>query len=345
MRLAAAMALTIVVAACGSEAVVDTTLPIQATVNDSPSTTTVTTALSTTTSATSATTSSNQFDQVTLVGACVSAPDEPASYQLTAQAFGQVESQGTGAITWNDSEIATLGVELDKNGEWTETIDVAEHGSGVFSVSSDGGAIIYSASLTVSPCDVAEPEPVYELILAAGAYCLEFYPYIEVLVDSEPFYEEDEPLVVLTFTAGDNVLASEDSYSHPGDPLSLDMGGVSGDVYVFAVDAFGTSSNAVNVTVPECFIADVSIISAIATCGPDEEWTLAVELNGRPGATGNMFYTWEGALDGEIWDFTLDDNGSWVFDGYWPAGYVDGTVTLDVADSGNVPVHMIECGE
>ena len=196
MRLAAAIALTIVVAACGSEAVVDTTLPIQATVNDSPPTTTVTTVLTTTTSATSATTSSNQFDRVTLVGTCVSAPDEPASYQLTAQAFGQVESLGTGAITWNDSEIATLGVELDKNGEWTETIDVAEHGSGVFSVSSDGGAIIYSASLTVSPCDVAEPEPVYELILAAGAYCLEFYPYIEVLVDSEPFYEEDKPLVV-----------------------------------------------------------------------------------------------------------------------------------------------------
>lgn len=344
MRITAAVALALVVAACGSETVIDTTLPIQATVVTEATTTTTTVATSTTTSSTNAAPTS-QFDRITLVGECSSEPGETPSYQLTAQAFGQVESQGTGAITWNGSEIATLGVELDKNGEWTETVDVAEPGSGVLSVSSDGGAIIYSASLSVSACEVAEPEPFYELTLAAGAYCLEFYPYIEIVVDSEPYYDEDEPLVVLTFDTDDDVMVSEDTYSFVGDPLSLDMGGVSGEVYLFAVDAFGTSSNAVTVSISECFIADVSIISAIATCGPDEDWTLAVELNGRPGATGSMFYSWEGALDGEIWNFTLDENGSWNFTGSWPDGHIDGIVSLDLASSGNVPVQLHECGE
>lgn len=340
MRAVAPLALVLALAACGSDATTEST-PEQPTITSVTVGTTTTTTTPSTTTTVSSPDATNRFERVTLDGEC--SPSNNSTYDLTVTAFGMVESIGTGSLVWNDVEIASLGVELDKEGFWAETLTVAESGSGVFSVSSEGGAIIYSASLTLEPCEVAEAEPDYEFTLSAGVYCQEFYPYLEVIVDSVPFYDDPEPLVLLVHDSDDDTITNEETYFYIGDPMSVDMGGVAGDVYVYTIDAFGTASNVANVTVPDCFLAEVSVITAQATCG--DEWTLDVVLNGRPGATGNMFYTWEGALDGEIWDFTLDENGSWSFSGYWPDATYQGTVTLDIGDSGHVPVQILECGE
>jgi len=287
------------------------------------------------------------FERVTLEAICSAGLDEPASYELTVSAFGTYPSVGTGHVEWNGTEVATFEIELGKNDQWVDSFAVGEPGTGLFFVEDAEGGVIYSASVSVAACDAAPDDPEYDLTLAASPYCLEFYPYVEVVLDTEPFYEEDEPIVILVLEADSGVVALEENYYYPGDPESIDLGGVSGEVYLFGVDAYGTSSNEVSIEIPDCFIAEVSVIQAVATCGPDEEWTLSVELNGRPGAVGNMFYTWEGAIDGEIWDFEIDENGSWFFTGNWGPGFAAGTVSLDTepVSSGNVPVSLVECGE
>ena len=339
-------AASLVLSSCGSADVGTTAITVSI-----PTSAVTSQPTSTTTTASTTTTPPSEpnafFERVTLDAICSAGLGEPANYQLTASAFGTYPSVGTGHVEWNGVEVATFDIELGKNDQSVDSFSVGESGTGLFFVEDNEGGIIYSASVSVAACESAPDDPEYTLTLSASPYCLEFYPYVAVVLDTEPFYEEDEPIVILVLNSDSGVVALEENYYFPGEAESLDLGGVSGAVYLFGVDAYGTSSNEVSIEIPDCFIADVSVIQAVATCGPDEEWTLAVELSGRPGAIGTMFYTWEGALDGEIWDFELEEDGTWSFTGFWGPGFADGTVSLDTQGvaSGNVPVSLIECGE
>lgn len=291
--------------------------------------------------ASSTTTSTTAVTALLVVNAevvCYSFGSGPDQHDITVTVSGEPGSTVNGVLAWGSSGAdlfdATLGpepVELSFSKEVS--------GPGRVVISDDLGERV-EIPVRAGVCETVVPGTILEI--DAVAFCFEGgEPVVEYTALASPGIGTGGDVTVFVTDIGGELIYAE-TFDGPvaEGSGSIGLGDRTGRVTVNAVASSGESSPISFLEIPICAQVPLTIVTAEAACVRADDWELTLGVEGEPGVAGNYFYSWVGAIDGEVGEFRIDSDGFWAESLPWP-GDIEGQVSVvSFEDDGFGPIDV-----